>query len=176
MDALRPTAAEVGAALPGDERLDAAVVRDRGFDLPATPTEVWPWLEQLGRGRAGWYLPRSAERLLPPGRRALRHLDPTLWLDVGQVVPGRTGGDATLTVLALDPPSTLLLHGTRRRGLEVTWVLRLTRHLDGCRVHSRTRLSGVRGPLLARRADDLVELVTLAGLAAGLRERVRPGP
>lgn len=156
--------------LPGDERLDAQVVMDRGFDLPATPVEVWPWLEQLGRGRGGWYLPASAERVVPPGRRGLRHLDPTLWLDVGQEVPDWGG---TLTVLGLDPPRTLL-HGSRRGGVQVTWALHLTGTPAGTRVHSRVRLAGVRRVRLAAYAGGLVDRVTVTALAAGLRERVRP--
>ena len=50
------------APLPGDDLVRADVVMDRGFDLPAPPDEVWPWLVQLGKRRAGWYLrrPRSS--------------------------------------------------------------------------------------------------------------------
>jgi hypothetical protein len=45
-------------ALPGDERLPAApLIMDRQARLPAPPERVWPWLLQLGKGRAGWYLP-----------------------------------------------------------------------------------------------------------------------
>ena len=40
----------------------------RAFTVPAEPATVWPWLVQLGKHRAGWYLPR--------GRRAIRVLDP----------------------------------------------------------------------------------------------------
>ena len=77
-----PTAAERSAALPGDELVAPAdVVMDRAFSLPAPPDDVWPWLVQLGKRRAGWYLPRWVERLVPPSRRGLRHLDPA-YLDL----------------------------------------------------------------------------------------------
>jgi hypothetical protein len=50
---------EITRVLPGDELVpDAQVVMDRAFELPAPPYEVWPWFAQLGKNRAGWYLPR----------------------------------------------------------------------------------------------------------------------
>jgi len=45
---------------------------DHVFTVAAPPAAVWPWLVQLGKKRAGWYLPAAAERFLPPGRRAAR--------------------------------------------------------------------------------------------------------
>ena len=70
-----PTASERSAALPGDGLVAPAdVVMDRAFSLPAPPDVVWPWLVQLGKRRAGWYLPRWVERLVPRSRRGLRHL------------------------------------------------------------------------------------------------------
>ena len=30
---------------------------DRAFEVSAPPDVVWPWLVQLGKARAGWYLP-----------------------------------------------------------------------------------------------------------------------
>ena len=67
MDLARATPAERASSLPGDDLVAADVVMDRGFDLGAPPSEVWPWLVQLGKRRAGWYLPRSVEVLVPPG-------------------------------------------------------------------------------------------------------------
>ena len=62
----RPTPAEWAATLPGDDLVDPAdVVMDRAFSLPAPPDTVWPWLVQLGKRRAGWYLPRWVDRVLP---------------------------------------------------------------------------------------------------------------
>ena len=73
------TPRERAATLPGDELVETDVVLDRGFDLDAPPEAVWPWLVQLGRRRAGWYLPARVERLVPARRRALRHLEPGCW-------------------------------------------------------------------------------------------------
>ena len=71
------TAAERFRVLPGDELVpDARLGLDRATTLPAPVERVWPWLVQLGKGRDGWYLPRSLELLVPPARRGLRRLDP----------------------------------------------------------------------------------------------------
>jgi hypothetical protein len=101
---------EIARALPGDELVpDAQVVMDRGFDLPAPPEEVWPWLAQLGRKRAGWYLPRRLERILPVGGRALRHIEPSLQhLAPGDVIDDWGGRDATFEIVVHDPPSTIV--------------------------------------------------------------------
>lgn len=58
------TEAERKTRRPGDALVDPAdVVMDRAFTLEAPRAAVWPWLVQLGKGRAGWYL--------PPGHRAV---------------------------------------------------------------------------------------------------------
>jgi hypothetical protein len=173
MDRAAATASERRAILPGDDLVAADVVMDRGFDLPAPPEEVWPWLVQLGKRRAGWYLPASLERLLPPSRRALRHLEPR-WLDheVGDVIPVWGGADATFTLAAIEPPR-LLLYTSRRGRTDLTWCLHLTPAAVGTsRLHLRLRLGPVRHRRLAASAGGLFDAVTIIGLAAGLRERV----
>jgi hypothetical protein len=50
------TPQEVAAAMPGDDLLPRAQYRcTRAITVKATPGEVWPWLVQVGVGRAGWY-------------------------------------------------------------------------------------------------------------------------
>jgi hypothetical protein len=182
----RPTAAERAATLPGDDLVAPAdVVMDRAFSLPAPPEMVWPWLVQLGKRRAGWYLPRSVERVVPPGRRALRHLDDRfLGLAVGDVIPDWGGRDATFTVASLEPAHHLL-HTSTRGHTRLTWCLHLRpegeagergdwgdRADGGARLHLRLRMAPVRHVVLASRLGGLVDQLTVAGLAAGLRERV----
>jgi hypothetical protein len=167
------TAAERAAVLPGDDLVEPAdVVMDRAFSLPAPPEAVWPWLVQLGKGRGGWYLPRSVERLVPPSRRSLRTLAPAyLSLAVGDVIPDWGGRDETFTVALLDPGHHLVHTSTRGR-IRVSWCLALTPEPAGARLHLRLRLGGVRRRWLAEYGGGLVDVLTVAGLAAGLRERV----
>ena len=169
----RATPAERAATLPGDQLVTPAdVVMDRAFSLPAPPDEVWPWLVQLGKKRAGWYFPRWFERVVPRGRRGLRHLEPAyLGLRVGDVIPDWGGKDETFTVAELEPGHHLL-HTSTRGTTRLTWCLLLTPEGAGTRMHLRLRLAPVKHRWLAEYAGGLVDLATIAGLAAGLRERV----
>ena len=89
---------------------------DRAFTIAAPRAQVWPWLVQLGKRRAGWYLPAAIERAVPARRRGLRHLDPALLdLRVGDVVPDWGGADATFTVEELVEADHLLYSSTRGR-------------------------------------------------------------
>lgn len=174
MDLAAATASERRTPLPGDDLVRADVVMDRGFDLAPPPDEVWPWLVQLGKRRAGWYLPASVERLVPASRRALRHLEPSLLRhEVGDVIPDWGGADATFTVAAIEP-SRLLLYTSRRGRTDLTWCLHLSpgASTGGTRVHLRLRLGPVRHRRTAESVGGLFDAVTIVGLAAGLRERV----
>ena len=67
------TDAEVRRAMPGDDLLPDAASTTRAIAIAAPPEQVWPWLVQLGYGRAGWYSydwidndgRPSADRILP---------------------------------------------------------------------------------------------------------------
>ncbi len=173
----RATVAERRAQLPGDALVPADVVMDRAFTVSGSPERVWPWLLQLGKRRAGWYLPRTVERAVPRSRRAVRHLDPALQaLAVGDVIPDWGGADATFTVVELEPASHLLFASTRGR-TDLTWCLHLTPDgaVGGTRVHLRLRLGPVRRRRLAEVGGGFLDALTIAGLAAGLRERLAAG-
>jgi hypothetical protein len=84
------TEEEVNASLPGDERLPrAGFVCTRAVTIAAPATDVWPWLVQVGCGRAGWY---SHDLLDNLGRPSAREVVPALQdLEVGQWVPMAPG-------------------------------------------------------------------------------------
>jgi len=172
---------EVAAARAGDGLVAAAdVVMDRAFTVGAPPEVVWPWLLQLGKSRAGWYLPRTVERLIPRSRRAARAVNPA-WqqLRVGDVIPDYGGREATFQVAELDAPDTLV-YRSRRGRIDLTWAITLTGvpgpgARPATRVHLRLRLGDVRRTWLAESGGGLLDLLTIAGLAAGLRERLAAG-
>lgn len=146
---------------------------DRGIDVAAAPEQVWPWLVQLGKWRAGWYLPHRIERFLPRGHRAIRRIDPR-WQDlaIGDLIPDYGGREATFEVAELHRPSGLV-YRSRRGRMEVSWSILLRPNGAGTRIHLRLRLGGVRRVRLGKTGGGLVDLLTIMGLAAGLRERVR---
>jgi hypothetical protein len=50
------TREELAAPLPGDDSVLNPVFRStRAITIEAPPEAVWPWLVQMGMGRAGWY-------------------------------------------------------------------------------------------------------------------------
>lgn len=76
------TREEVLGAMPGDDLVPAPKMKTtRALTIKAPPGKVWPWLVQVGYGRAGWYNHdwincllgaadyvgghRSADRILP---------------------------------------------------------------------------------------------------------------
>jgi hypothetical protein len=68
------TDVEVSEAMPGDELVsEPSFNATRAITIDAPPEAVWPWLVQIGYGRAGWYsydlldngARPSAERILP---------------------------------------------------------------------------------------------------------------
>ncbi len=154
---------------------------DRAFTVGAPPEVAWPWLAQLGKRRAGWYFPRSVERFIPPSRRGLRWLDPAFPpLQVGDVIPDWGGREASFEVALIDPPKTVV-YRSRRGRTYLTWTIVLrpvaaavpSEGTEATRVHLRLRLGPVRRVWLANTAGDLIDGLTIVGLAAGLRERVR---
>ena len=63
---------EAHRPMPGDELIPGAGQATRAVTIGAEPHQVWPWLVQLGYGKAGWYsydwidndFKRSADRIL----------------------------------------------------------------------------------------------------------------
>ena len=64
---------EVTQPMPGDEIIPGAKAATRAITIDRPPEEVWPWLVQIGFGKAGWYsydwidndFKPSADRILP---------------------------------------------------------------------------------------------------------------
>lgn len=64
---------EVARTMPGDELIPGAGTATHAIAIDAPPDVVWPWLVQIGYGRAGWYsydwidndFKPSADRIVP---------------------------------------------------------------------------------------------------------------
>ncbi len=187
------TRAERARSLPGDDLLgpQRCIVMDRAATLPAPPEAVWPWLVQLGKGRAGWYCPAAVERLLPRRGRGLRHLDPRLGtVAVGDRVPDWGPGAPEFRAELVDPPHALVWLTLRDRShgwrwpahddpgrddvLALTWALVLGPVGDSAtrlQLRVRIRRRGRLAPLV-QVGGGLVDAVTVWLLVAGLRERL----
>lgn len=96
---------ETTRALPGDDIVtDAIGGETRGITIDAPPDAVWPWLLQMGYGRAGWY---SYDQLDQRGRSVDEIVDAWQGLAVGDVVPTHPGGG--FEVAHIEPGRALIL-------------------------------------------------------------------
>ena len=129
------TDAEVAAAMPGDDLVpNPSFTATRAITIAAPPEQVWPWIVQLGTGRAGWYsydlfdnaARPSTDRILPQFQ-AIR---------VGDWVPmsGTVNQTTAFKVEAFEAPRWLLW---AKPDSSWTWLLT---PLDGGHTRLVTRL------------------------------------
>lgn len=164
-------------SLPGDDVIpEAGLIFDRAATFRASPEQVWPWIAQLGKQRAGWYAPKRLERFIPPSRRAIRLIDER-WqhLEPGDRVPDYGGPDEEFEVVSADPPHSLVYRSERKAG-RFTWALVLSpADGGGTLLHARFRgtltSTGLKRRVIER-AGDFFDAVTVEIMFAGLRERV----
>lgn len=128
---------EVERSMPGDDVVeDPTFNATRAVTIEARPEEIWPWLVQVGFGRAGWYSYDWVDNL---GRPSAERIIPELQeLRVGDVVPMGPGG-VGMRVRAFDPNRWLLWGGDDGKS---TWAWGLYPIDDGrTRLISRVRLA-----------------------------------
>jgi hypothetical protein len=105
---VRARPAERTRPLPGDELLPNAVTSPtHAISIRRAPHEVWPWLVQMGAGRAGWY----SYDFIDNGRRpSARRIVPELQhAELGGIFPAMPGITDGFTVLQVDPGRSLVL-------------------------------------------------------------------
>jgi len=106
------TREEVARTYPGDELVPDAdgSVFTMATTLTAPPEKVWPWLVQMGFGRAGWY---SWDRLDNSGIPSADRIVPE-WqsMQVGQHLIGARDGRSWFTVERAEPNRALALRTT----------------------------------------------------------------
>jgi hypothetical protein len=141
------TAEERAARIPGDGIVSSpSVVTNHAITIDARLEHVWPWLVQMGWGRAGWYTARWVDRLLFPanGPSATEIVPELQDLRVGDFVPdGAPETNCGFIVEELIPNGALVLRSTShlpaswrdRAVLDWSWAFNLT-PLEGGR---RTR-------------------------------------
>jgi hypothetical protein len=125
--------------MPGDELLPSAwFVCTRAVTIDALPAAVWPWLVQVGYGRAGWYSNDILDNLVRPSAReivvGLQHLE------IGQMVPMAPGAPTETNAFRVEgfEVDRWLLW----RKPDSTWVWRLT-DLGDDRTRLVTRVQAV---------------------------------
>ena len=131
------TDAEIAAPMPGDELVDhPSFNTTRAITIDAPPEDVWPWLVQIGYGKAGWYSydlldnagRPSAERILPEFQQPA----------IGDWVPmaAKVNETTAFKIRAFEPNRFLLWEKPKPHS---TWAWKLE-PLDGGRTRLITRL------------------------------------
>jgi hypothetical protein len=166
------TAEEVARRLPGDELLeDADIVATRAIEIDAPPSAIWPWLVQMGPGRAGAYTydwienffglnMHSAERIVPEWQQ----------LQVGDVLRSREGRPGMrVEILA----SERVLSNRSEAG-DWVWTFALGPENGSTRLISRNRIA-IKGAAAGQRLGMLVmepgSLVMERKMLLGIKRR-----
>jgi hypothetical protein len=99
-------ATEAATVLPGDDILpDASTVETRAITIDAAPADVWPWLVQMGYGRAGFY---SYDHLDTKAGSADEIVPAWQDLKVGDTLPTHPAGGFEVRVL--EPEHALVVY------------------------------------------------------------------
>ena len=144
------TDAEATGPAPGDDVISHPVsVSTMAVTYDASPAEIWPWLVQMGTGRAGWYSwdlidnygRPSAEEILPEHQA----------IAVGELLPASRSGARAFEVVALSAERYLVLRARWGAAVAIdsTWSLHLRqRRGGGTRLVVRARTTGRPLPLV----------------------------
>lgn len=143
--------AELKRTYPGDDLYGHAEVITRAVTIEARASDIWPWIVQMGYGRAGWY---SVDLLDNLGRSSAHQILPQYQqLEVGDDVP--TSARTAFRVHDIEPERFLVLTYEGRFG-GASWLFWLEPIDD-----NTTRLvERIRGHASA---NPLVQLTQLLG-------------
>jgi len=176
---------EVTKNLPGDElpsRFGDRRISTRAITIDAPPEEVWPWLVQMGSGRAGFYTHEWVERLLfvtyGDGHSATRIHPDWQELRVGDRVPYSRFNSCEVTMV--DRPRVLVAgEWLVLEPLDGGARTRLIARTRGAWLEALVRLIPLLGPLLAPVAAlidrwplELLHHYMEAGMLKGVKARV----
>ncbi|MFI5178400.1 MAG: hypothetical protein ACHQO8_07555 [Vicinamibacterales bacterium] len=140
---MRATPGEQRRALEGDGLISAPfATATHAILIRRDRRDVWPWLVQMGAGRAGWY---SYDRLDNGGEPSAERIRPDLQsIEVGAVMPALPGIREGFVVVSFEPERSIVLGWPdARRGHTVTWAFVLDERAAGTtRLLTRVRAAG----------------------------------
>lgn len=131
------TRAEVEGAQPGDDRVaDANYVSTRAVTIQARPSEIWPWLAQMGYRRGGLYSYDWLDRIFGylDGPSADAILPEYQSIKAGDLIP--LGRGPSWPVVEAVTERSLVLEPIAGK---VTWSFSLVPIDDGTRLVTRVR-------------------------------------
>jgi hypothetical protein len=169
------TREEAAAPMPGDALVPRShFTATRAITVDAAPEAVWPWLMQVGFGRAGFYSYDLLDNLGRPSARTImprwQHLAPG---DLAAPMANPATPSTSFVVAELDEPMTLVWAKP-----DSTWCWSLRRLSDGrTRVVTRLRQRyGFRsGALLTVVLAELGDFPMMRKMLLGIKRRAEAG-
>lgn len=145
---------------------------ERSIGIAAAPEDIWPWLAQMGFGRAGWYSWDLIDNL---GRRSASELHPEWMIDrAGDPVPG---GPIDFDTPVVDAPNHLVIAVDRQRigpwTISFALSYRLRPTADGCSLATVAtgRIQGPGGRAIARYLLGPGDALMVRKQLRGIRDR-----
>ena len=173
---LRPWLRRLGAnqtelqrTYPGDDLFGHAEVITRAITIEARASDIWPWIVQMGWGRAGWY---SVDLVDNFGRRSASEILPAFQrLEVGDEVP--SSPRTAFRVHDVEPERFLVLtfEGKAGGGSWLFWLEPIDDHTT--RLVERFRGHATSNPLvqLAQLLGDAGDVVMMLTHLHNLKRR-----
>jgi hypothetical protein len=164
---------EAARTLPGDDLLAGPdIVSTRAVWIDAPAREIWPWLVQMGPGRAGAYTYDWIENLAGLGMHSADRILPQF--------QDRKVGDAqrlgkrgpVLRVSVLEPERALVMRSDDGNWI---WAFILVPEGTGTRLISRNRIAVPAGPVAVRALNTYLmepgSLIMERKMLLGIRQR-----
>jgi hypothetical protein len=168
---------EVYRPLPGDEVVHSPTFdATRAVTVEARPEQIWPWIVQIGFGRAGWY---SYDWLDNLGRPSSERVVPE-WqqIEQGSYVPMGPGENMGMGVRAFEA-NRWVLWGDRKGDATWLWMLHpegegRTRLITRVRMRYRWTSPTILFSLLVEFADIFMMRKSLLGIKARAERGASP--
>jgi hypothetical protein len=161
--------------MPGDQLITRPTFNaTRAVTVAAPPSMIWPWIVQIGFGRAGWY---TYDLLDNFGRPSATRIIPELQhLQAGDVVPFYRGIGAPegvgLTVKALQSEQWVLWWDDKTRDTTWAWALyRVDEQRTRLITRVRMRYRWTRPSILFSLLVEFADLVMMRKCLLGIKQR-----
>jgi hypothetical protein len=161
---------ELLRAMPGDDIVEQPTFNaTRGITIHARPQDIWPWLVQIGIGRAGWYSYDCLDNLCRPSAEQI--LPEFQHLKAGDIVPLSPDGKQGMRVKELRP-SRWMLWWDNQGGATWLWKLEpIDEERTRLITRVRVRYAWLSPAILFHLLIEFADIVMMRKCMLGIRDR-----